>query len=136
MVALLGLFVVFPVTGSPSSKLTSVTENEQASFLPDSAESTRALEPLYGTAALPPNGSNTSFFSNAEFDRLIAEGNRAASNEEAIENYQAAEDLLLEEMPVAPMFFGQVQAVHSERVEDVVVDAFGTIQLADVTVVG
>jgi ABC-type oligopeptide transport system substrate-binding subunit len=92
------------------------------------------LEPLYGTAALPPNGSNTSFFSNPEFDALIAKGNRAASNEDAIKAYQEAEDLLLEEMPVAPMFFGQVQAVHSERVANVVVDAFGTIQLADVTV--
>jgi len=94
------------------------------------------LEPLYGTAALPPNGSNTSFFSNPEFDRLVAKGNQARSNEEAIAAYQEAEDLLLEEMPVAPMFFGQVQGVHSERVANVTIDAFATVQLADVTVVG
>ncbi len=44
LIVLLGLFVVFPVAAGLSSKLTSVTENDQASFLPDSAESTRALE--------------------------------------------------------------------------------------------
>jgi RND superfamily putative drug exporter len=44
VVVLLGLFVVFPVVGSLSSKLTGVTTNDQASFLPETAESTRALE--------------------------------------------------------------------------------------------
>jgi ABC-type transport system substrate-binding protein len=70
--------------------------------------------------------------SNPEFDALIAKGNQAPNNEDATEAYRQAEDVLLEEMPMAPMFFGQVQAVHSERVSNVVVDAFGTIQLADV----
>ena len=44
VIVLLGLFVVFPVAGSLSSKLASITENDQAAFLPDSAESTRSLE--------------------------------------------------------------------------------------------
>ncbi|RJK94239.1 MMPL family transporter [Vallicoccus soli] len=38
------LLVVAPVAGTLSGKLTSVTENDQAAFLPDSAESTRSLE--------------------------------------------------------------------------------------------
>ncbi len=92
------------------------------------------LEPLYSTAALPPNGSNSAFYSNPEFDRLVAEGNQAEDNEEAIALYQQAEDLLLEDMPIMPMFFGRVQAVHSENVDNVVVTAFGTIELDLVTV--
>ena len=44
LVLLLSLFVVAPVAGSLAGKLTSVTENDQAAFLPDSAESTRSLE--------------------------------------------------------------------------------------------
>ena len=44
VVLLIGLFVLAPVAGSLSGKLSSVTENDQAAFLPDSAESTRALE--------------------------------------------------------------------------------------------
>ena len=92
------------------------------------------LEPLYSTAALPPNGSNTAFYSNPEFDRLVAEGNRAENSEQAIEKYQEAEDVLLEDMPIMPMFFSKGQYVHSERISNVKVDAFSNIVLEDVTV--
>jgi ABC-type transport system substrate-binding protein len=111
------------------------------------------LEPLYSQAALPPNGSNATFYQNPEFDELISQGNQAGSNEEAIELYNQAEDVLLEDMPIMPMFFGleqtvwsenvdnvkvdifgRVQAVHSENTDNVVVDAFGTVDLANVTV--
>ena len=40
----IALFVVAPVAGTLSGKLSSVTENDQAAFLPDSAESTKSLE--------------------------------------------------------------------------------------------
>jgi RND superfamily putative drug exporter len=43
-VLLVSLFVVFPVAGTLSGKLSSVIENDQAAFLPDSAESTKSLE--------------------------------------------------------------------------------------------
>jgi ABC-type transport system substrate-binding protein len=92
------------------------------------------LEPLYSTAALPPAGSNTTFYSNPEFDALIDQGNQAGSNEEAIALYNQAEDVLLEDMPVIPMFFELEQAVHSENVSDVVIDVFGDIDVAAVTV--
>jgi oligopeptide transport system substrate-binding protein len=92
------------------------------------------LEPLYSTKALPPNGSNSSFYSNKEFDDLIAEGNRAETNEEAIEKYQAAEDVLLQDMPIMPMFFRQIQGVHSDNVDNVTIDAFTRVKVADVTV--
>lgn len=93
------------------------------------------LEPLFSVAAQPPNGSNSVFYTNPEFDSLVTEGNSADSNDEAIELYQQAEDLLLEDMPLIPMFFGVVQAVHSEGVSGVIVDAFGTIRLDTVSVV-
>ena len=44
VVLVIALFVVAPVAGTLSGKLTGVTENDQAAFLPDSAESTRSLE--------------------------------------------------------------------------------------------
>jgi RND superfamily putative drug exporter len=44
LVLLIGLFVVLPVAGTLAGKLGGVTENDQAAFLPDSAESTRSLE--------------------------------------------------------------------------------------------
>ena len=92
------------------------------------------LEPLHSTAALPPNGSNSAFYSNPEFDDLVAQGNQASDNAEAISFYQQADDVLLEDMPIAPMFFGVEQIVHSENVSNVSIDVFGQIDLAAVTV--
>jgi oligopeptide transport system substrate-binding protein len=92
------------------------------------------LEPLYSTAAQPPAGSNSAFYSNPEFDALVAKGNEAASNDEAIDFYQQAEDLLLEDMPIMPMFFGLEQTVWSENVDNVKVDIFGRVDVASVTV--
>jgi oligopeptide transport system substrate-binding protein len=94
------------------------------------------LEPLYSQAAIPPNGSNRVFYTNEEFDDLVQQGNSAESNEEAIELYNQAEDLLIEDMPSIPMFFDVEQAVHAETVEDVVIDVFGHIRTAEVSVVG
>jgi ABC-type transport system substrate-binding protein len=92
------------------------------------------LEPLYSTQAQPPAGSNSAFYSNPEFDDLVAQGNQAGSNEEAIQLYQEAEDILLEDMPVMPMFFGLEQTVWSDSVDNVVVDIFGRVDVAQVTV--
>ena len=92
------------------------------------------LEPLYSTSALPPAGDNKTFYTNPAFDALLTEGNAAPDNEAAITLYQQAEDLLLEEMPIAPMWFGLEQAVFSERVSNVKIDAFGRVDGALVTV--
>ncbi len=92
------------------------------------------LTPLYATAALPPAGSNFSFYSNPEFEELIAQGDRAASEEEAVQAYNAAEDVIAEDMPMAPLFFTELQTVHSERVDNVRLDLFQHPVWSEVTV--
>jgi oligopeptide transport system substrate-binding protein len=92
------------------------------------------LEPLYSEASLPPNGSNTTFYTNPEFDAKIAEGNQAASPDEAVTSYNEAEDILLQDMPIIPMFYGLSQYVWSDRVSDVSVDVFTRVEAADVVV--
>ena len=92
------------------------------------------LEPLYSTSALPPAGSNAAFYSNPAFDELLEEGNAAETNEEAIAAYQEAEDVLLEDMPIMPMFFTTQQFAYSERIDNVNVDAFARVRFEDVTV--
>jgi oligopeptide transport system substrate-binding protein len=37
-------------------------------------------------------------------------------------------------MPITPIYFGVEQIVHSEKVSDVVIDVFGQIDLAGVSV--
>ncbi len=94
------------------------------------------LGPLYSSTALPPGGSNVTFYSNPEFDALLQQGNSADTNEAAIQAYQAAEDLLLRDMPATPLFYRVNQSAHSENVDNVVVDAFNRIDTAAVQVVG
>ncbi|MDQ3932382.1 MAG: ABC transporter substrate-binding protein, partial [Actinomycetota bacterium] len=85
------------------------------------------LEPLYSTKGLPPGGSNSTFYSNPEFDRLIEEGNRQKSLQESIPFYQRAEDVLCRDLPSAPMHYRKNQWAHSERVENLYFDAFGHV---------
>ena len=91
------------------------------------------LEPLYSTQAQPPAGSNVSFYSNPDFDALVAEGNAAPTDEQAIAAYNRAEDVLLEDMPVIPLFFQVTQTVYSAGVADVVVDVFGRVDTTALT---
>jgi oligopeptide transport system substrate-binding protein len=92
------------------------------------------LEPLYSTQSQPPAGSNSAFYSNPEFDELVAKGNAAATNEEAIDFYQQAEDVLLEDMPIIPMDFRKELFVWSDNVDNVNVDLFARVDIASVTV--
>jgi len=86
------------------------------------------LGPLYTT-----NGSSNYYgYSNREFDRLVAEGDRAATPEEATKLYQQAEDLLARDMPVVPMRFAKNNFGHSTRVKSVQMDLFQRVVLSRV----
>jgi oligopeptide transport system substrate-binding protein len=90
------------------------------------------LEPLYAT----DSGANFAFYSDPEFDALLAKGNAAATNAEAIGFYNQAEDVVLEDMPIIPLFFAVTQSVHSADVTDVVVDVFGRVDTSALTEAG
>jgi oligopeptide transport system substrate-binding protein len=87
------------------------------------------LAPLFSTGA----GANFSAYSNPEFDALVAQGDAAASSEEAIAFYNQAEDVVLEDLPVIPLFVDVTQSVHSEAVAHLVVDVFGRVDTASLT---
>jgi oligopeptide transport system substrate-binding protein len=93
------------------------------------------LTPLLIPASQPPAGSNYSFYDNPEVTALLLEGDQASSPEEAIEAYQAAEDLVVQDMPMAPLFFTEIQSVTSENVDNVTLDLFQRVRVEDVTVV-
>ncbi|HKJ56521.1 MAG TPA: ABC transporter substrate-binding protein, partial [Nitriliruptoraceae bacterium] len=86
------------------------------------------LGPIHGTMG----SSNTTGFSNEAFDEAYRAGD-ALPLEEAIPDYQAAGDILCEEVPIAPMFFGLLQAVYSENVDNVSFDPFQALNVTEVT---
>jgi ABC-type oligopeptide transport system substrate-binding subunit len=90
------------------------------------------LEPLHGTGG----SSNYTTYSNPDFDALVATGKEATSQDEAVASYQQADDLLLQDMPIIPLWFGLNQSVTSERVANVFIDKFSFVDVAAVQVVG
>jgi oligopeptide transport system substrate-binding protein len=88
------------------------------------------LEPLHRTGG----SSNNTGYSNPDVDELIAQGNAAGSIDEGIDFYHQAEDLILEDMPIIPLFFGRVTGAHSDRVSNVHIDAFTRVRVEDITV--
>ncbi|MFK3981133.1 ABC transporter substrate-binding protein [Micromonospora sp. NPDC050397] len=83
------------------------------------------LGPLYST-----NGSSNYYgYSNPAFDTLVKEGASAPSLDEAIKKYQAAEDILVQDMPVVPLRFGQNTFGHSTKVKNVEIDLFNRVNL-------
>lgn len=88
------------------------------------------LGPLYSTEG----SSNYYGYSNEEFDQLVRDGDTAETPEAQIEAYQAAEDILVEEMPVLPMRFGQDNSGISTRVQNFDLDPFSRAQLLEISV--
>jgi len=89
------------------------------------------LEPIHGCGG----SSNYTTYCNEEFDDLVEQGKSASTPEEAVSLYQQADDILLQDMPIIPLFFGLNQAVHSPRVDNVNIDKFSFVDVAGVQVV-
>jgi oligopeptide transport system substrate-binding protein len=115
------------IDGDPSD---GVTGPFRLGWVMDYPSMQNYLENLHGTGA----GSNYTTYSNPAFDDLMAQGKAAGSLEEAISFYQQADDLVLEDMPIIPTWFGLGQNVTSERVSNVNVDKFTFVDVASVQV--
>jgi oligopeptide transport system substrate-binding protein len=89
------------------------------------------LENLHGTGA----GSNYTTYSNPEVDDLLAQGKAATTEDEAVSFYQQADDLIIQDMPIIPLWYGLNQQVTSERVTGVFIDKFSFVDVAAVQVV-
>ncbi|MCU0293538.1 MAG: ABC transporter substrate-binding protein [Thermoanaerobaculaceae bacterium] len=80
------------------------------------------LAPLYATDA----GSNDGGYSNPAFDTLLRDA-AGQTPEEAIASYQQATQLLAEDMPVIPLWYGALTAGWSENIETPVFTPFGRV---------
>ncbi|MFQ5510524.1 MAG: peptide ABC transporter substrate-binding protein [Candidatus Krumholzibacteriia bacterium] len=62
-------------------------------------------EALYGSDNVPPAGQNHPRFRNAELSRLLSQGAKEVDPEERVRIYRAAARILVEEVPVVPLFW-------------------------------
>ena len=74
------------------------------------------LGPLYGTGA----SSNDGDYSNAEFDDLLKKANGAADQEAAVKDLNAAQEILLKDLPAIPLWYSNLTGGYSEDVDNVV----------------
>ncbi len=84
------------------------------------------LAPLYGKGA----DSNYSEYNNPAFDKKLAEAAAAPTTEQANTLYQEAESILAKDFPVMPLWYVSTQVGWSDKVTDVKVTPFGTLDLS------
>jgi len=73
------------------------------------------LGPLYATNA----GSNDGDYSNPEFDTLLSEGISATELEEQNAKFQAAQEILLADLPAVPLWYSNVNGGYADTVQGV-----------------
>jgi len=87
------------------------------------------LAPIFRTGA----SSNDGDYSNPEFDKLLNEAAAQTDATAANQKYQQAEALLAQDMPAIPMWYGKTTMGWSNKVTNVKITAFGTIDFTSVT---
>ena len=86
------------------------------------------LTPIYGKGA----DSNWSKYDNPEFQKLLTQAAAAKTVDEANSLYQQAEALLGRDFPTAPLWARSTVFGWSDRVTDVKLTAFGTLDLSSI----
>jgi oligopeptide transport system substrate-binding protein len=88
------------------------------------------LSPEYALADLymSTGGSNHFGYDNPDYDTALLAANRAPV-EEADALYQQAEDVLLSDLPNIPMWYGVTHSVWNDRIDNILVDAAGSLRV-------
>ncbi|GII05800.1 peptide ABC transporter substrate-binding protein [Planobispora takensis] len=89
------------------------------------------LTPVFSTGAIK-DGSNYSGYSNPEFDELLVKGDTAATMGESLKFYQKADDLLLRDLPMIPIFYYRMNAAFSEHVRGVKINLLNQVEWVQV----
>jgi peptide/nickel transport system substrate-binding protein len=87
------------------------------------------LAPLYATGG----SGNNSVYSNPAFDAAIKDGDSAKSAAEGIASYQKAEDIVVEDLPIIPLWFGQISAVYAETIDTFVYNPISGVSYGEIT---
>ena len=72
-------------------------------------------------------GNNDAGFSNAEYDELIAAAKVETDSDKRNELLRQAEDILMDEMPILPIYYYTTVTAANENVKDVHISTLGKI---------
>jgi oligopeptide transport system substrate-binding protein len=83
------------------------------------------LRPLFATGA----PSNDGGYSNPTFDAQLGKGDTAPTQDAAVKEYQAAEDIIANDLPVLPTWLRENIFGYSPRMSTVDLDRFGNVDV-------
>ncbi|GLX17734.1 MULTISPECIES: peptide ABC transporter substrate-binding protein [Streptomyces] len=89
------------------------------------------LRPVFSKVAIE-QGSNYGHYRNDEFEKVMAEADKATDAAEGLKLYQKADDIIIKDLPYIPVFTYMSSAAYSKSVKNVEVDAQGQMDLANV----
>ncbi|MFJ4963611.1 ABC transporter substrate-binding protein [Streptomyces sp. NPDC088729] len=88
------------------------------------------LQPLYYTNA----PSNDGKWSDQQFDDLVDKANAESDKATAVSTFQDAERILVQQMPVIPLWYQNGSAGYSDRIENVELNPFSVPVYGEITV--
>jgi len=103
----------------------------RAGWLADFADPTSFLDMF-----MSGNGNNHTGWSNGEYDRLIQQANLTSNQSERFELFQQAEQILIDESPIAPIYYEMSANLVNPRVKGIYPNAltyhpFKSVYLSD-----
>lgn len=90
------------------------------------------IKPMY-TKGAPGNFSD---YVNPAVDDLVHRGDLAKSLDDAIPFYQQAEDIVLQDLPLIPLWFGVTSIVRSDKIDHIVFNPSTGVEWDTITVKG
>ncbi|MEU3722114.1 ABC transporter substrate-binding protein [Streptomyces sp. NPDC031705] len=89
------------------------------------------LRPIFSKQAIE-QGSNYGHYKNDEFEKVMADADKATDPAEGLKLYQKADDIIIKDLPYIPVFTYMSSSAYSKSVKNVEVDAQGRMDLANV----
>lgn len=105
-----------------------------AGWSSSTGEADWGLRPLLATEAWPPKLNNTAYYSNAEFDALLAKALVSTNDTERAELYAKAQEIVMKDAPWAPLVTEQNLYATSARLSGVYVMPDGNIDSGEIAI--
>jgi peptide/nickel transport system substrate-binding protein len=79
----------------------------------------------YATESFPPHGANRGYYSNALFDKLLADASETADPEKRRSDYMEVQQILASDLPTINLWYLDTVIVHSRRLQGIHLSASG-----------
>lgn len=101
----------------------------RASWIGDYPDAETYLTVLYGNNPAPPNYTR---FSNYQYDCIYRQAMQQADTTKRYDEYKRADNLLMEEAPIVPLYYDEVLRFTNKRVSDLGINGFNLLSLKNV----